>query len=457
MIRYDLLRVPRVRAVLANRWPLLVVRAAALGGFLLVVVAGWLGTPVGNRNLSVVLVWIAWWAFLILLAVPFMGRAWCSVCPVPMPGEWLQQRTVLGPSPVGRPHRGRLMRWPRTLRNTWLQNAAFVVVTLFGTVVLTSPRVTALVLALLLVVALGTSLMFERRAFCRHLCPVGGFIGLYSQAAPLELRVRDSNVCAGHREKTCFGGSADGYGCPWNVFPGGMLKNANCGLCMECVRTCPHDNIALYLRPFGADLVQPRARRMDEAAKALILVGSAAAYSAVMLGPWTQLKTAAYSVGSAGWWVFALAFLALVLGVIPAAFHVAVWAGRALAGEHRGGREAFVRFSYSLVPLGLAAWIAFSLSFVLTNGSYFWPVLSDPMGWGWNLLHTASVPWTPYLGQLLPAAQALVLLGGMAWAAAVTLRLAAEGGTAARRGLAAGPVILFHLAMTVGMLWLLIG
>jgi hypothetical protein len=286
---------------------------------------------------------------------------------------------------------------------------------------------------------------------------VGGFIGLYSQAAPLELRVKDPGLCATHKDKTCFTGSADGYGCPWNVFPGGMIKNVNCGLCMECVQTCPHDNIALNLRPFGADLLQPRARRMDEAFKALILVGSAGAYSAVMLGPWNQLKAAAYSVGSAAWWGFALAFLTLVLGIVPAAFYMAVKTGSTLTGEHRGDRQAFVRFAYSLVPLGLAAWIAFSLSFVLTNGSYIWPVLSDPMGWGWNLLGTAKVPWTPYLTVLLPSVQALTLLGGMAWSSGITVRLAAEGGPSLRSGRAAGPVILFHLAMTVVLLWLLVG
>jgi ferredoxin len=457
MTRYDLLCLPPVRAVLASRWPLLVVRSAALGGYVLVVVAGWFGTPVGNRNLSVVLVWIAWWALLILVAVPLMGRAWCSICPVPMPGEWLQHGAVLGPSPASRRSWSLGKRWPKVLRNTWLQNAAFVIVTLFGTVVLTQPRVTALVLALLLLAAVLTSLIFERRAFCRHLCPVGGFIGLYSQVAPLELRVRDTAVCAGHREKTCFTGSSDGYGCPWNLFPGGMIKNVNCGLCMECVQTCPHDNIALNVRPFGADLMQPRAHRMDEAVKALILVGSAGAYSAVMLGPWSQLKTAAYSAGSAAWWAFALVFLTLVLGVLPAAFYLAVWAGSALTGSRRGGRQAFVRFAYSLVPLGMAAWIAFSLSFVFANGSYFWPVLSDPMGWGWNLLGTASVPWTPYLTGLLPPIQATVLLGGMTWSTGLTRRLAAEGGPSPRSGRAAVPVILFHLATTAVLLWLLVG
>ena len=94
---------------------------------------------------------------------------------------------------------------------------------------------------------------------------MGGFIGLYSQASPLELRVRDTAVCASHTEKTCYTGNADGYGCPWGVFPGGLVKNTNCGLCLECLRTCPRDNIAIQIRPIGADLNVARGRKMDEA------------------------------------------------------------------------------------------------------------------------------------------------------------------------------------------------
>jgi hypothetical protein len=79
------------------------------------------------------------------------------------------------------------------------------------------------------------------------------------------------------------------------------------------------------------------------------------------------------------------------------------------------------------------------------------------MGWGWNLLGTADVPWTPYLTGILPPIQATVLLAGMAWSTGLTRRLAAEGGPSPGSGRAAVPVMLFHLATTVVLLWLLVG
>jgi hypothetical protein len=389
-----------------------------------------------------------------LIAVPLFGRGWCSICPIPLPGEWLHNGAVLGP-------RGRGFtlgkRWPRQLRTIWIQNGAFALVALFSVVVLTQPSVTAIVLALFLVLAVVTSLIFERRAFCRYLCPVGGFIGLYSQLAPIEVRVKDAAVCVSHAHKTCYTGNADGYGCPWFVFPGGLTKNTYCGACVECLRTCPHDNIALNLRPFGADLLDPTGRRLDEAFKAFIMLGSAIVYSAVMLGPWGGLKVAAYSIGSAEWFAYAASFLASVLIALPGMFLVTVNVGRRLSGSKVKAKKAFTSLAYALVPLGLAAWIAFSLSFVFANFSYVWPVLSDPLGRGWNLLGTVSVAWTPYLTQVVPLLQTIVLLGGLAWASVTARRIAGEHLPSRPALLQSLPVMGFCLAVTVSLLGLLVG
>jgi hypothetical protein len=66
----DLAGLPVVKPMLRSRWPQLLVTVLALGGLVLAIVAGLSGTPVGNRNFSIVVVWIAWWALLILVAVP---------------------------------------------------------------------------------------------------------------------------------------------------------------------------------------------------------------------------------------------------------------------------------------------------------------------------------------------------------------------------------------------------
>lgn len=432
--RYDLTQIPLIKPVLRSRWPQFTLRLIALAGFMFAILSGIFGTPVGSRNFAIVFIWIGWWALLILFAVPVFGRGWCSICPIPMPGEWLQQGALLSPRQAGN---GLSRRWPNKLRNIWLQNGAFILIALFSAVILTQPLVSSLVLVALLTLAIAISLIFERRAFCRYLCPVGGFIGLYSQLAPIELRVKDTHLCATHTEKTCYTGNADGYGCPWQVFPAGLVKNTNCGTCMECLRTCPYDNIAVNLRSFGSDIEQVRGRRLDEALKAFIMLGSAIAYSAIMLGPWGKLKSAAYSVGSPNWLLYAAIFLGFILVVLPGTFYLCVALGQYLADKRTNRhlptslfwqplKKPFVAFAYALVPLGLTAWIAFSLSFVLVNISYLLPALSDPLGWGWDLFGTAEATWSPYLTQVVPMLQVGILIAGLFWASQTARRTAVQ-------------------------------
>jgi hypothetical protein len=48
------------------------------------------------------------------------------------------------------------------------------------------------------------------------------------------------------------------------------------------------------------------------------------------------------------------------------------------------------RFIYTLVPIALAYHIAHYLSFLLIQGQFILPLLSDPFGFGWNLFGSAS-------------------------------------------------------------------
>jgi polyferredoxin len=443
MNKIELTRSPFIKNALKSRYPQLAVFIVMLIGYIFAILAGLIGTPVGSHNFSIVFVWIAWWAILILVAVPFFGRGWCAVCPIPLPGEWLQRGAVLNP-PEKRP-KWLNLRVPKMFRNIWLQNISFLLLALFSSVLLTTPSITGIVLATMLFAAIGLSTIFERRAFCRYLCPVGGFIGLYSQTAPIELRIKDKQICGNCEGKPCYNGSSMGYGCPWDVFPGGLTKNTYCGLCMECIRTCPHDNIAINLRPFSADLAKPSAR-MDEAFKAFIMLGSAMIYAGVLLGPWGTLKDAAYKVGSSAWFVYATVFLAIIFIVLPGFFTL----GLLKTSSTRPLKQKFASLSTALIPLGLMFWVAFSLSFVFTNSSYILAALSDPLGFGWNLFGTANAASQPMLTSILAPAQTLALVGGLIWSARTAQKAANEVMVSSVRA------IVYCFVLTVVMLRLLL-
>lgn len=448
--RLELTRVPLIKRLLTSRWVPWLFTAITLPVFLLAILTGLFGTPAGSRNFGIILVWIVWWALLILVMVPLAGRLWCAVCPIPAPGEWLQRRALVQPHAGGKLYTFG-WKFPHRLKNIWVQNASFLMVALFSVVILTTPFVTALVLLFFVALAVATSMLFERRVFCRYLCPVGGFIGLYSQVAPIEVRVKDADVCRTHTEKTCYQGSDRGYGCPWLVYPAALTKNTYCGMCTECLKTCPHDNIGIFLRAPGMDLDSTQGRRLDEAYKAFIMLTCALAYSVVLLGPWSVLKETAYAVGTPQWWLYALVFLLVNLLIVPGAFWGCTMLARQFSWNKFSPRRTFVEYSYVLVPLGLAAWAAFTLSFVLSNFSYAWQVLSDPFGWGWNVFGTSDWSWTPYLAGMQSLVQVPILLAGLMASIAIALRTARAQGVGQHAAL---PVVAFCTVFTVALLWL---
>ncbi|HBY97673.1 MAG: cupredoxin domain-containing protein [Ardenticatenaceae bacterium] len=453
---FDLLGIGLLRRVLRHRAFQFFVILPNLFFFVLVLLTAFFGTPVGNHNFAIIFVWIIWWALLIMFLIPFGARVWCTMCPIPAPGEWLQrlsfvQRRKRKLFTLGK-------AWPRRLRNIWLQNFSFLAVATFSAIILTTPVVTGIVLSLFIVLAIVLSLIFQRRVFCRYVCPVGGFIGLYSMVAPLELRVKDPEVCRRHCGKECIRGSADAFGCPWMEYPGTLNRNAYCGLCTECIKACPVGNVGLNLRVFGKDLLVPY-RHLDEAYKAFIMLTSAAVYSVVMLGPWGKLKSWANVTSLPTFLAYAAGLLTLNLVVVPGIFLLFSWLSKRMAGASSVPlRRVFVTYAYALVPMGLMAWIAFSIAFLFINVSYAIPLLSDPFGWGWNLLGTKHYPWTPYLSGWVPYFQIPVLLVGLVLSILLAHRLSEENFPDPRQAQRAlVPIATFLVGVTVVFLRLYLG
>ncbi len=464
--RLDLLtRFPWLKEAIKSRLWQPAAMLLTLSFFVLVILTSLLGTPAGSKNFGIIFVWIVWWALLIIVLIPFFGRLWCAICPIPGPGEWLQRRGIISRVP------GKLRslgwRWPKPLRNIWLQNAGFLMMAMFSTIILTRPLLTGWLLLGFLLLSVLFSILFKNRVFCRYVCPVGGFIGLYSLFSPLELRVKDVAVCQEHKTKDCLIGTSCSYGCPWLVYPGTLKRNAYCGLCAECIRACPKDNIGLNLRPFGSDLLVEKERRMDEAFKAFIMLSCSLLYSVVLLGPWGWLKDLANMETVSGWALYATGFLVVNLLVVPGLFWLTTVLARHLSGLHASVRRLFVDYAYGLVPLGLAGWIAFSLSFIFVNGSYVIPVLSDPFGWGWDLIGTSHIPWTPVALGFLPALQVITLLVGLVFSITTVYRIAQQHSSAFsghalvssgdRAWWATLPTAGFATAVTLLFLWVFLG
>lgn len=386
--------------------------------FYFFLIAGIFGSPVGNRNIMIVFVWIFWWFLLITFMVPFASRVWCTVCPFPFFGEWFQRRRLIGVA-AGKPGVGRnrmhglRKRWPKRLNNIWMQNIGFLCLATFNALLVTRPIVSVIVLGGLFIIATIIHIIYRQRAFCMYVCPVSGFLSLYSMTSMVALRSKDKEVCSGCKSKACLTGSEQGWGCPWYQHMEKMDRNNYCGLCMECVKSCPNDNITLYARPLAADTF---IKGYDELWKGFIMLTLALAYSIILLGPYGWLKDWANisEVGNwAGFGIYAGSLWFSALIGLPLLYYLTVFWGHRLAKSQVSVKVLFVRYGYTLVPLGLFAWIAFSIPLVMVNGSYIISIISDPLGWGWNLLGTADLHWTPILPEYGVFLQILLLSLGL--------------------------------------------
>lgn len=415
---------------LFRRWPWLkrLVRMRSFQYFLLLpnlfmfylfLIAGLFGTPVGSSNIIIMYVWILWWFVLIAVMMPFGSRIWCTMCPLPFFGDWLQRRAVIkvrsGKSPgTNNKFFGLHKRWPKKLSNIWLQNFGFLLLATFSALLVTRPIVSVIVFGIMIVVATGLALIYRLRTFCNYVCPISGFLSLYAMTATLELRSTDKDECLKCTTKSCIRGSEDGWACPWNVYMGKLDRNNYCGLCFECVKSCPNDNISLFVRPFAtSDVV---IRGYDEVWKASIMLVLAFSYSVVLLGPYGQLKDWA-NISEVGNWggfgLYAIGQALLALVVFPGLYYLSIRLAKWYAKiDNVSTKELFLRYAYMLVPMGLLAWIAFSVPLIMINGSYIISVTSDPLGWGMDLFGTAHFPWTPFWPEWVPFIQVPILLAG---------------------------------------------
>jgi hypothetical protein len=72
------------------------------------------------------------------------------------------------------------------------------------------------------------------------------------------------------------------------------------------------------------------------------------------------------------------------------AAYLAVSAVMSVAAGSRSPREMAQSFAFTLVPIAIAYHLAHYLAYLLTQGQYIVPLVSDPLGYGWDLFGTAG-------------------------------------------------------------------
>jgi polyferredoxin len=273
---HDVAANPRVARLLHNRKLQFLLILPNQIIFWLVIGIGLLGTVVPGLNFATAITWYVWFCLVFVLMV-VVGRAWCAMCPFGGFGEWIQRHTFwkrttksigLGlkvPEKVGQ--YGFLLSVGAFLLLTWIEE-------FFNIAGPGNPASTSFMVLGIVGSALLFFLLFERRSFCRYVCPLTSIIGTVgSMGSVAGFRTRDRDVCLACETKSCMRGDADGYGCPWYTWPGSADSNLTCGLCSECYKACPSDNIGLYVQKPLTSVIAPTRRRADVAWAVALLWG----------------------------------------------------------------------------------------------------------------------------------------------------------------------------------------
>ncbi len=244
--------------------------------FWTVIFVGFLGTADPGLNFATAITWYIWFALVFVMMV-LVGRAWCAMCPFGGFAEWVQRRSLwrrtqkalgLGrtfPEPLAR--YGFLLSVGTFLGLTWIEEY-------FNIAGPGSPAATSWMVVGIVASALTFFLVFERRTFCRYLCPLSALIGTVGSVGSVAgFRTRDREVCLDCRTKDCMRGGEEGFGCPWYTWQASADSNLSCGLCSECYKACPEGNVGLFLQKPLTSVITPRRRRVDIAWAVVVLWG----------------------------------------------------------------------------------------------------------------------------------------------------------------------------------------
>jgi transcriptional regulator with AAA-type ATPase domain/polyferredoxin len=192
-----------------------------------------------------VLVWGLWWPALALIS-PFLGRLWCTVCPFSTIMDFVQKKI----------HKNYAL--PEFIIKHDYLIVSFLFLLIFWIEVVTDmrshPVYTAFLLISIQASAILIAVLYPRHTWCRHFCPLGGFIGVASVGSMLEVRA-DPTVCLNKCTTfDCYVGTENVPGCPMSQHLPFLDNNLDCKLCFNCVRNCPNGSVQVNLRLAGREV-----------------------------------------------------------------------------------------------------------------------------------------------------------------------------------------------------------
>lgn len=320
----------------------------------------------GGIPFATTMIWDIWHPLLAFTLI-IVGRLWCFACPIGAIGDWTQSFFSLK------------RKYPEKYRNLWIAVILFLIIFagerhLFQFT--RNPPNTAYLLIFFTGLAVVMGAVYEKRSFCRYICPIGLVLGIFSMLSAIELRCKSRKTCQDHNIKECIMGSESGKACPVGEFPQTMERNNQCLMCMECVRSCSKENIRISPRIPGADIIRSNKTHLDEA---YLVHGIIIIFLFVMGMERLQFRNVIINFVKSTLPVNSITFLDLywrnmwaiiifILITLGAAGLMYLSIKAAFSGKNT--KQKFIELSYAFIPLSLSVYLAEN-TFRLLKGLFY--------------------------------------------------------------------------------------
>ena len=360
---YNLLRWPFVRKIFNSRLfpilPRILISIVFFAG-LLALFFGPKDDP--ERNIGLVLSWSIGWP-LMLFSFFFLGRIWCSVCSLSLPGNVAQ--LLVKPS----------HNVPQFLKDYsgWIM-ALFCIIVFWIELVWDAYRNTMLTGLIIMGIIFGSflfSVIFKRRAWCRYICPLGGLNAIFAMPSVMELRANRHlcvNTC---QSRLCYQGDEIHEGCPMFRHPFLVDNNRDCTLCGNCIKNCPHDSIQVNLRIAPLELWHIQAPRV---ADSFLIVSLSAIFFPLLRHQEFLELFARYSTPHVVGSLMLFALITVFIGI----YSLFTWQQARITGK--SFKYIFSATGYGFIPLVLGGFLAVYFEMFMAGAWRLIPLILSAFG-----------------------------------------------------------------------------
>jgi len=225
------------------------------------------------------------WFPLVFMSVIFTGRSWCGVlCPMGAASEWANKKGLQRTIPPW-------LRWEGT------PIVSFLIITILGqtTGVRDHPEAMAEIFGGTMLAAILTGYLYgkNKRAWCRHACPIGLLLGVFSRIGAVQFSPKRPKPGGDiYTEKTV---------CPTMIHIARKEESRHCIECFRCVNPEAKGGLSLQLRHPGEEVENIRKHNPNPYEVAFLFLGVGVALGGFLWLVLPQYNELRMAVG--GWFI----------------------------------------------------------------------------------------------------------------------------------------------------------